>query len=809
MPPPRSWFGTTGGRISALRSSPPPTTPPSSPPSWEEMAHTSGSWEGATTTMADVQRLRWTHRIPEGVATRLPGEEIVSVVEPGERVVFVAHFDRGFGLPANAFFRAFLEFFGLQPHHLPVNAYVTLSCYAAFCEGYAGLWPDVDFWSRLFYIKAQTTDSKLRACGAASLYACRDVSFPKIPMVDSVKKWQTTFFYVKNENLAKDLLNLPEFSPAPPAKTNWGYCPKPADPAAEVNMLLEFLRTCVTRDRLTGADLLCTFISRRVLLLQRRVHKICYMSGRLDPTRTSKVQLSLEGVARWVNHISQAKLPDNWQWGMEPFSRNDPPALNFPRMIVEDGDLAEKVWEADLPTPEDERDRAASEDENPDAAAQASEEQGEPSSTEQPGDEEVTILGLLRVTPLTAVPPAAAAVPPLQVWKRATGRLEAAAKKQRRLPQKQIPEAAGSAIKFPGAREPPRPPASSRRRLLRHGRGGSQLRNLRLGSGRARRRSSRCPLWERRTSSSAPPPASSGSGSQDEPAHWTSHPTIGDLLRRSRPEVPPTGGDGGAPGGGADSHPRAVPSPEPMVISDLAGQAVPPSASEPAREESARSASADARALIKAKGPAVEPQRPSQPLVSLHVAPAATLAHVVSAPDSSLGCVGTMEKEWRDTNAHEVTSREGRKGVAPMELFFSDFRALLTASATEADNRLKRCEKVAKSVNDKRADLYNKLVASYHRAKTERAEMARELEATQAVAAQVPQLHEELRLSRAQCTTSQETAKALAAQAKETEGELACLHRLEANHLAELEAVKRVEQERVDSLNRHLGEVDE
>ena len=35
------------------------------------------------------------------------------------------------------------------------------------------------------------------------------------------------------------------------------------------------------------------------------------------------------------------------------------------------------------------------------------------------------------------------------------------------------------------------------------------------------------------------------------------------------------------------------------------------------------------------------------------------------------------------------------------------------------------------SVTDKRAGLYNKLVASYHRAKTERAEMARELEAAQ------------------------------------------------------------------------------
>jgi hypothetical protein len=129
-----------------------------------------------------------------------------------------------------------------------------------------------------------------------------------------------------------------------------------------------------------------------------------------------------------------------------------------------------------------------------------------------------------------------------------------------------------------------------------------------------------------------------------------------------------------------------------------------------------------------------------------------------------------MEKEWLDADASEVTSRDGRKGVAPMELFFSDFHTLLAASASKADNRLKRCDKVAKvrflvefsfcncyctsspprhgpatvepawvspftylslflqSVNDKRDGLYNKLVASYHKAKTERAALAHELE---------------------------------------------------------------------------------
>jgi hypothetical protein len=118
----------------------------------------------------------------------VPGEEIMPDAQPGECVVFTAHFERGFGLPASPFFCSFLEFFGLQPHHLLANAYVTLSCFVAFCEGYAGLWLDIDFWSRLFFIKAQTTEGQLRACGVASLYPRPGSPSPKIPTVDSVKK---------------------------------------------------------------------------------------------------------------------------------------------------------------------------------------------------------------------------------------------------------------------------------------------------------------------------------------------------------------------------------------------------------------------------------------------------------------------------------------------------------------------------------------------------------------------------------------------------------------------------------------------
>jgi hypothetical protein len=82
--------------------------------------------------IARLVHLRW---IPSEVVTRAPGDEVEPDPQPGERVVFGAHFDRGLGLPASSFLRQFLDYFGLQPHLLTANAFDALSCYVAFMEG--------------------------------------------------------------------------------------------------------------------------------------------------------------------------------------------------------------------------------------------------------------------------------------------------------------------------------------------------------------------------------------------------------------------------------------------------------------------------------------------------------------------------------------------------------------------------------------------------------------------------------------------------------------------------------------------------
>ena len=102
-------------------------------------------------------------------------------------------------------------------------------------------------------------------CGAAVISKRSGADCPKVPLEDSAKKWQNSFFYVRN--LGEDRINFPPFINSPPwRKQNWGYYPKRS--SQEVLNLCERVSVMKERERLTGTDLIAAFISRRVLPLQ-------------------------------------------------------------------------------------------------------------------------------------------------------------------------------------------------------------------------------------------------------------------------------------------------------------------------------------------------------------------------------------------------------------------------------------------------------------------------------------------------------------------------------------------------------------
>ena len=81
---------------------------------------------------------------------------------------------------------------------------------------------------------AQTTEEKLRDCASVSIYTKNPI-LPKIQLPDSVKKWQNSYFYVRNLT-ETDRIGLPAFSNVLPAGRSWSR-KVPVDEALEETVM--------------------------------------------------------------------------------------------------------------------------------------------------------------------------------------------------------------------------------------------------------------------------------------------------------------------------------------------------------------------------------------------------------------------------------------------------------------------------------------------------------------------------------------------------------------------------------------------
>ena len=117
----------------------------------------SGAWMGSDVESSDIRKLRRGRflGLTEEVRARAPSsDEISPNPEEGEFVVFSTHLERGLGLPASPFLQEFLRLYGLQPHHLGANSLTQLSCFVTLCEAYLGIWPCIEIFSMLLYLRA-------------------------------------------------------------------------------------------------------------------------------------------------------------------------------------------------------------------------------------------------------------------------------------------------------------------------------------------------------------------------------------------------------------------------------------------------------------------------------------------------------------------------------------------------------------------------------------------------------------------------------------------------------------------------------
>ncbi|KAK1679484.1 hypothetical protein QYE76_040332 [Lolium multiflorum] len=165
------------------------------------------------------------------------------------------------------------------------------------------------------------------------------------------------------------------------------------------------------------------------------------MSGRPDPTRTSRIALTKAQVAHRVNSFTKANPPEDR--GGRRHDRRAARADLTADLVDPPTKPTKPATKPAMTTPAvpDQGGRGA----QPAAFAEQREEEAEPAtSTTGPTP--------IRAVPLRARPPAASATSAPKKKKRAAGgnmaRLEGQAKRQRQQGRKKVPEMAGAAIKF-------------------------------------------------------------------------------------------------------------------------------------------------------------------------------------------------------------------------------------------------------------------------------------------------------------------------------------------------------------------------
>ena len=135
-------------------------------------------------------------------------------------------------------------------------------------------------------------------------------------LLDSIKKWQSSYFYVRNLTTS-DRIGLPRFVNLQPVDKSWNRkAPVDEDLEAAVTARMKDL----IADGLTSRDLTLAWLSRRVFPLQARGHKMCFYSGVRDPTRACTEALEINELRRLAALVITDVVKRKWWFGVEPFS---------------------------------------------------------------------------------------------------------------------------------------------------------------------------------------------------------------------------------------------------------------------------------------------------------------------------------------------------------------------------------------------------------------------------------------------------------------------------------------------------------
>ena len=144
----------------------------------------------------------------------------------------------------------------------------------------------------------------IQMCGGLGVQMRSKSAFPAMTLPESVRGWQSTWFYCQDRSMPGQSTGLPPFSMSRVSKpSSLKVVP---EEKAQVKMLMERVVQLI-RDGVTGMDLLEVFLRRRIQPLQYRGHPMWLYSGTEDTSRVHPEEVDDATLERWMTAITGNK----------------------------------------------------------------------------------------------------------------------------------------------------------------------------------------------------------------------------------------------------------------------------------------------------------------------------------------------------------------------------------------------------------------------------------------------------------------------------------------------------------------------
>ncbi|KAK1642264.1 hypothetical protein QYE76_060069 [Lolium multiflorum] len=250
-----------------------------------------GKWWPCTTTEMELKNLESEGFLQPGSWRSVPNEP-APAPRDDEMVLTKALVERGFSFPPSDFFREILKTYGLQPHNISPNSVLAISNHVALCEGH-------------LREKIRQT-SELATCGSVTFIIRPGRVYPPTDRHESARYWSGGFFYLKDVSDPASDKKLPPFKNCPATELpSWTHCPHFSD---SPQLTRAVRRICkLTEEGLTGKDLTLSWFTKRIQPLQHRDRLMFEYTGRDDPMRATKDNLSADAIDKRIRVL--IKIP--------------------------------------------------------------------------------------------------------------------------------------------------------------------------------------------------------------------------------------------------------------------------------------------------------------------------------------------------------------------------------------------------------------------------------------------------------------------------------------------------------------------